>query len=66
MPHIEQRDGRVNHPERRGMTDNSADVHIGVLFVLGVRPVCMNGVGCLRVERPHGDRGVVGIRRKGE
>ncbi len=48
------------------MTDNSADVHIGVLFVLGVRPVCMNGVGCLRVERPHGDRGVVGIRRKGE
>ncbi len=33
------------------MTENYADVHIGVLPALRVRPVCMNGVRCLRLER---------------
>ena len=32
------------------MTENYADVHIGVLLASRVRPVCMNGVGCLRLQ----------------
>ncbi|KKM18241.1 hypothetical protein LCGC14_1667680 [marine sediment metagenome] len=32
------------------MTENSADVHIDVLLALRVRPVRMNGVGCLRLQ----------------
>ena len=53
MPRIEQGDRGVNHQERRGMTENSADVHIDLLFALRARLVRMNGVGCLRLEGSH-------------